>query len=119
MKQLLAVFFISVVSTCSYAQTSVVIADAGIHTENAAAGIMQDKLFADARMSMHNKAIDFQSLPPRCKIIAYVTNTDGELLKTKRLTEVNHTLDISRLHPGLYYLTLISKNHRKCFMINL
>lgn len=77
--------------------------------------------FSNTEMTINDGIISFSDLPDlKHPINAVVTNTDGEQVRQARISPQQNTLNIKRLHKGLYFVTLIYKTHsKKGFTFNL
>ena len=76
--------------------------------------------FDAVEMATEDGWLSFSSLPPiRGAIYAIVTNGDGEQMKQVRISGEYNTVDVHRLHKGLYFITVVYRNKgRKTFMLN-
>ena len=77
--------------------------------------------FEQTTMAVNDGYIVLSDLPElKKRIWAVITNGEGEFIKQKRITASENEMDISRLHRGLYYVTLIyQEKGKRAFVLNL
>ncbi len=72
-------------------------------------------------MSFSNGKAIFSGIPATNRPAwVIVTNGEGEFMKQMRLTPEQNTIDLNRLHNGLYFFTITYRGKsKKAFTINL
>ena len=77
--------------------------------------------FVDAEISINEGIVSFSGLPDVTKpVYAIITNAEGEYIRQAKISPNLNTINISRLHHGLYFITIVYKNEsRKAFTLNL
>lgn len=67
-------------------------------------------------MEVTDEEVVFDHLPSRL-VTAHITDADGELLLSKSVSNTENIIGIKRLTAGIFYITLIYKDHRRGFTI--
>ena len=125
MKQVLitcAIFFVSLnthaqtESAALYANKSSI---GGNDNDNAAT--VKNNEFDRVAIATDNGQITFSGLPEEKKAIwAMITNPAGEAIKQKKVSIADNIMDISKLHNGMYFVTLVYGNaSKKGFVIHV
>jgi hypothetical protein len=76
--------------------------------------------FVSTEMAVNKNLVTFSGLPAVKKCVyAVVTNAQGEFIKQTKVSADQNVMDISRLHSGLYFVTILYKNQSKiAFTLN-
>ena len=77
--------------------------------------------FANTAMAVNNGTITFSDVPVvKGATYAVITNSAGEVVKETKVTPEQNTIDIKKLHTGLYFVTIMHKDKsKKAFTLNL
>jgi hypothetical protein len=62
-----------------------------------------------------NNILRLQNLPENCEILVF--NTDGKLVKSKKNTSKEISIETNRLKNGLYFLNIVNGNNSNTFKI--
>lgn len=75
--------------------------------------------FDNITMEQHERSVNFGDIPVMSKkIYAVLTNSDGEVLKQKRISSENNVFYTGELEKGLYFVTITYRNEsKKAFML--
>ncbi len=77
--------------------------------------------FVAVDMSVKDGIAKFDGVPPVKKpIYAVLTNAEGEYLRQTRISPLQNTMNVKRLRHGLYFITIVYRNHsKKAFTLNI
>ena len=77
--------------------------------------------FVSTEMAYDNGIVTFTDLPAVKKTAyAVLTNAAGDFIKQTRITPQQNTMEIKKLHSGLYFITIVYRNEsKKAFTLNL
>ena len=82
----------------------------------------QGNEFAATEMSLNEGKVSFSGLPELTKSTwAIITSSTGDIVKQKKISPENNTIDIHDLHGGrLYFVSITYKDKtKKAFTLNL
>jgi len=76
--------------------------------------------FANTAMAVNIGTITFSDVPAVKGAYALITNSAGDVVKESKVTPEQNTIDIKKLHTGLYFVTIMHKDKsKKAFTLNL
>jgi len=77
--------------------------------------------FSGMQMSYEKGWITFSGFPDlKKKIDVYVTNADGEVVKTGAIHPQKESIDVEKLKKGMYFVTLMYRqSSRKAFVLHI
>jgi hypothetical protein len=72
----------------------------------------------DITMEETDSTITFSGLPEKNKVVADITNTEGDLILEKTVGTKNNTVNVRRLSKQLYFVTVSYGKYRKGFTLD-
>jgi len=77
--------------------------------------------FVAVDMSVKDGIAKFEGVPPVKKpVYAVLTNAEGEYIRQARISPLQNTMNVKRLRHGLYFITVVYRNHsKKAFTLNI
>ena len=81
----------------------------------------QPNEFENTEMSYSQKTATFSNLPDLKKpVFAVITNSTGEFVKQKKVNAEDNYVNVDKLSPGLYYVTLVFRQKgKRAYVLNI